>query len=186
MSDDSLLSRRSNDAMMSAIRPVAIIAGILVAVVVVSTIFVGSGVYNIGADDHHTALVLAAIEQPRDRSIAAHSSSIEVKVIQDPQRIEIGAQRYAALCMGCHLAPGVTKADVRVGLYPHPPNLVQGEVLPPQHAFWIIKHGIKMSAMPAWGKTLDDDTIWDLVAFLQKMPDMSAESYDEMSRPHSQ
>jgi mono/diheme cytochrome c family protein len=138
-----------------------------------------------GADDHHTPLVLAGIEQLRNRSIAARSSSIEIKAIEDPQQIAIGAQCYAALCVGCHLAPGVTKSDFRVGLYPHPPNLVQGEVLPAQHAFWIIKHGIKMSAMPAWGKTLDDDTIWDLVAFLKVMPGMSVESYEGMIRAHS-
>ncbi len=43
-------------------------------------------------------------------------------------RIAAGAKRYAMLCVGCHLAPGVTHSDVRTGLYPHPPNLAQAEV----------------------------------------------------------
>jgi mono/diheme cytochrome c family protein len=50
-----------------------------------------------------------------------------------------------------------------------------------RRAFWIIKHGIKMSAMPAWGKTLDDTAIWELVAFVRKMPEMTPETYAEVS-----
>lgn len=148
--------------------------------------FIGSGVYNIGADDHHTEVVLAIIEQLRDRSIAARSNSIEARYTEDPQRIAIGARRYAALCVGCHLAPGVTKSAIRQGLYPHPPNLAQGDLQPAQRAFWIVKHGIKMSAMPAWGKTLDDETIWDVVAFLRKMPDMTQDTYQQLAQLHSQ
>jgi mono/diheme cytochrome c family protein len=148
--------------------------------------FIGSGVYNIGADDHHTKLVLAIIEQLRDRSIVARSNSIEAHYVEDPQRIALGAQHYAALCVGCHLAPGVTKSDIRQGLYPHPPNLAQEELQQAQRAFWIVKHGIKMSAMPAWGKSLDDETIWNVVAFLRKMPDMTPETYQQLSQQHSQ
>ena len=84
------------------------------------------------------------------------------------------------VCVGCHLAPGVTTSDIRAGLYPHPPNLAQEDSRDAQRAFWTIKHGIKMSAMPAWGKTLDDTAIWDLVAFVQKMPAMTPEAYQQL------
>jgi mono/diheme cytochrome c family protein len=146
---------------------------------------VGSGVYNIGADDHHTKLTLAMIEQLRERSIEARIRGLEIHTISDPVRIAAGAQRYAALCVGCHLAPGVTKSDIRPGLYPHPPNLAQGEMQAEQRAFWIIKHGIKMSAMPAWGKSLDDDAIWDLVAFVRSLPEMSPETFQQLAQGHS-
>ncbi|MHB8721984.1 MAG: c-type cytochrome [Steroidobacteraceae bacterium] len=43
-------------------------------------------------------------------------------------------------------------------------------------AFWIIKHGIKMSAMPAWGKSLDDAAIWDIVAFVRQLPQMTPDT----------
>ena len=158
------------------------VVGILAVLASGGAVFIGSGVYNIGADDHHTKLVLAVIEQLRERSIADRARTIEVKYVVDPARIAAGAQRYAALCVGCHLAPGVTKSDLRPGLYPHPPNLAQEEMQPAQRAFWIVKHGIKMSAMPAWGKTLDDAAIWDVVAFIRKMPAMTPETYQELSR----
>jgi mono/diheme cytochrome c family protein len=147
-----------------------------------AAMFVGSGVYDIGADDHHTKLTLAMIEQLRERSIEARIHGLEIRTISDPARIAAGAQRYAALCVGCHLAPGVTKSDIRPGLYPHPPNLAQGEMQAEQRAFWIIKHGIKMTAMPAWGKSLDDDAIWDLVAFVRKLPEMTPETYAQIAR----
>ncbi|HEY2144943.1 MAG TPA: cytochrome c [Steroidobacteraceae bacterium] len=161
---------------------VAIIVGVAALLLAGgAALFIESGVYNIGADDHHTQPVLAIIEQLRERSIAVRASSIEAYDVSDPQRVAAGGRRYAALCVGCHLAPGVPKSDIRPGLYPHPPNLAQGEELESRRAFWIVKHGIKMSAMPAWGKTLDDMAIWDVVAFLRKMPGMTPEAYQRMT-----
>jgi mono/diheme cytochrome c family protein len=43
-----------------------------------------------------------------------------------------------------------------------------------------------MSAMPAWGKTLDDAAIWDVVAFVRKLPDMTPETYQQLSQEHAQ
>jgi mono/diheme cytochrome c family protein len=157
-------------------------AATLAAFAIGGALFIESGYYDIGADDHHTKLVLAVIEQLRERSIAVRARSVEVQYVEDPSRIAAGAQRYAALCVGCHLAPGVTTSEIRPGLYPHPPNLAQEEMQPAQRAFWIVKHGIKMSAMPAWSRTLDDAAIWDIVSFVRKMPAMTPETYRELSR----
>jgi len=147
-------------------------------------LFIESGFYDIGADDHHTKIVLAAIEQLRNRSIEVRAPAVEVSAVDDPKRVAAGAQRYAALCAGCHLAPGVTKSDLRPGLYPHPPNLAQEDIKDSRRTFWIVKHGIKMSAMPAWGKSLDDATIWDIVAFVRTMPEMTADTYQDIVRGH--
>ena len=151
-----------------------------------AAVFIESGLYNIGADDHHTKVVLALIEQLRDRSIGARARTIDLRYVEDPEKLAAGAQRYAALCVGCHLAPGVTKSEIRPGLYPHPPNLAQEDLHDGRRAFWIVKHGIKMSAMPSWGKTLDDEAIWDVVSFVRKMPDMTPETYQHLSQgqPH--
>jgi mono/diheme cytochrome c family protein len=162
-----------------------VIATTLAALALGAVVFIGSGIYNIGADDHHTKIVLAIIEQLRERSIAVRARAIEPPNLEDPAKIGTGAERYAALCVGCHLAPGVTKSPLRAGLYPHPPNLAQEDTRDAQRAFWTVKHGIKMSAMPAWGKTLDDAAIWDLVAFLRQMPGMTPETYQQLSKNHS-
>jgi mono/diheme cytochrome c family protein len=171
--------------MISIARVSLVIAATLAAVALGGAAFVGSGIYNIGADDHHTKIVLAIVEQLRERSIAVRARAIDPPNLEDPMRIGAGAEHYAALCVDCHLAPGVTKSEIRAGLYPHPPNLAQEDTRDAQRAFWTVKHGIKMSAMPAWGKTLDDAAIWDLVAFLRQMPSMTPETYQQLSKGRS-
>ena len=161
---------------------IAVIATLLLGALG-AALFVESGLYNIGADDHHTKAVLALITQLRNRSIETRLGSIKPQLQATPAMIEAGAKHYAALCAGCHLAPGQFKSDLRIGLYPHPPNLAQEEMQESRRAFWIVKHGIKMSAMPAWGKTLDDDAIWDVVAFVRKMPNLSPEEYQQLAQP---
>ena len=157
------------------------VAATLLVLAIGTAVFVGSGVYNIGADDHHTRIVLTIIEQLRNRSIAVRAHGLEVPNLGDPKNIAAGAQHYAALCIGCHLAPGVRKSEIRAGLYPHPPDLAEEDVGDAQRAFWIIKHGIKMSAMPAWGKTLNDAAIWDIVSFVRQMPMMTPEAYQQLT-----
>lgn len=155
-------------------------AAVLLAILVAGgAVFVYSGLYNVGADDHHTRPVFALMQVLRERSIARRSRGITVPDLQDPQRILKGAGQYAAMCTNCHLKPGMDDSEIRPGLYPQPPNLSQLRV-DPRVAFWTIKHGIKMSAMPAWGTTHDDPTIWSMVAFLQKLPDMTAQEYKAM------
>src|SRR5512146_2503478 len=84
----------------------------LAALSIGAAVFIGSGVYNIGADDHHTKPVLAIIEALRERSIGVRAASIAAPGLEDPAVIAAGATRYAALCVSCHLAPGVTKSDL--------------------------------------------------------------------------
>lgn len=142
-------------------------------------VFVWSGVYNIGADDHHTKPVYALMQALREHSIEHHAKDIAVPNLDDPQLILKGAGQYAAMCTGCHLAPGKAENEMRPGLYPQPPELAKFRP-DPREAFWVIKHGIKMSAMPAWGGSHDDATIWSMVAFLQKMPGMTPAQYKEI------
>ena len=144
--------------------------------VVGTLVFIYSGRYDIGADVHHTRLVAQLIGALRDHSIDTRITGIAVPDLNDPERIAEGAEHYDAMCTGCHLAPGMTNTELREGLYPRPPNLTRFSP-EPRTAFWVIKHGIKMSGMPAWGLTHDDEKIWAMVAFLQKLPDLTPAQY---------
>lgn len=105
----------------------------------------------------------------RDRSIEVRARNIEVPNLKDENLIRVGADNYNAMCIGCHLAPGVEKTELSQALYPSPPNLGKlGVGGKPAVAFWTIKHGTKASGMPAWGKSMGDEYIWGLVAFLVK------------------
>ena len=154
-------------------------AAVLGTAVAGAFIFVFSGLYDMGADTPHTRPVYAALQLLRSRSIEARSRGITVPNLADPQLILKGAGQYAAMCTACHLTPGNKDSELRVGLYPQPPDLSR-ERLDPRAAFWAIKHGIKMSAMPAWGASHDDETIWSMVAFLRKLPDLTPAQYKDM------
>ena len=154
--------------------------------------FIYSGAFDAAADHPHSGLVFFLAQTARERSIAVRSKDISVPNLGDLKAIAAGASEYAEMCTGCHLAPGMEDNEMRLGLYPYPPNLAdrRQDAQPDPLAangsaarqFWIIKHGIKMSAMPAWGKTHDDATIWTIVAFLQKLQTLTPEQYNEMTK----
>jgi mono/diheme cytochrome c family protein len=159
---------------------IKIVLATLLVIVLGAAAFIWSGVYNPGADNPHWKLTYAVMETSRERSIEQHASTLVVPVnLNDPQIILKGAGQYAAMCTSCHLAPGMQDSELRPGLYPQPPNLSKVNV-DPREAFWVIKHGLKMSAMPAWGLSHDDETIWSMVAFLQKLPSMTPAQYKDI------
>ncbi|HEY5071073.1 MAG TPA: cytochrome c [Caulobacteraceae bacterium] len=141
-------------------------------------IFIFAGVYNIGADAPHTTPVYMMLEELRDRSIAIRARGIIApRDLRDPKRIAAGAGLYAEMCTGCHLAPGMAKSEMSQGLYPPAPELARGVDHTPTEEFWVIKHGVKLSAMPAWGRTHNDTLIWDMVAFLQTLHSLTPVQY---------
>ena len=142
--------------------------------------FAYSGNYNVGADDPHGALVYSALDVMRDRSVEARAAGLQPPSdVSDKIRIVQGAGNYAAMCAGCHLAPGVNSSELSAGLYPSPPNFTRSNTGVAQ-AFWVIKHGIKASGMPAWGRSMDDDSMWSLAAFLQVLPTLDDDAYDQL------
>ncbi|RJG57061.1 cytochrome c [Sphingobium terrigena] len=136
------------------------------------------GAYDIGADAPHSKPVYWLVEQFRDRSIAVRSRDISVPAnLMDVKRLQSGAGLYTEMCSGCHLAPGLEKSEISQGLYPRAPELFHEPLRSAKEQFWIIKHGVKLTAMPAWGKTHSDELIWDMVAFVRQMPKMSPAQY---------
>jgi mono/diheme cytochrome c family protein len=138
------------------------------------------GLINPGADEPHSPIVYSLIQTARDRAIAVRAADVVVPALNDPALIKQGAGNYAAMCTGCHLAPGVESTEMSKILYPAPPNLSKLGAPDPARAFWVIKHGIKASGMAAWGKSMEDQYIWNLVAFVKQLPSMSPEQYHEM------
>ena len=141
-------------------------------------IFIYAGFYNIGADAPHSRIVYTTLDQLRERAIASHSRDIVPPAdLNSPKRIQAGAGLYGEMCASCHLGPGVEKSELSQGLYPQAPELARGTNHTAAQQFWIVKHGIKLTAMPAWGRTHSDELIWDMVAFLRTLPDLAPEQY---------
>jgi len=159
--------------------------GALAAGIFAVSILLYTGSIDVAADVPHSSFVFRLIEWSREQSIAR--SIQDIKIPSDwsaPERLRRGAGNYAAMCANCHLSPDVANTEIRQGLYPIPPNLAlksdpasRSEQMAARQ-FWIIKHGIKASGMPAWSKGgMDDQAIWDLTAFLNVLPILSSEQY---------
>jgi mono/diheme cytochrome c family protein len=153
-----------------------VVMATLVGLVLVLVLGAFSGAYDVGADQPHSAPLRAFLSIVREHSALRRAHSIRVPPLDDPQRVREGAEHYSAMCVDCHLAPGITVSEIRAGLTPAPPNLSQ-QVLDPRIAFWTIKHGVKMTGMPAWGKTHDDEEIWNIVSFVHQLPRMTPGEY---------
>ena len=138
------------------------------------------GGYNIAADAPHTRPVFWLLQTARDHSIAVHAKGVVVPAdLGSSERIVAGAGLYNEMCSGCHLGPGLEPSEISHGLYPRAPELSRGSSLSPAEEFWVIKHGIKMTGMAAWGPTHNDKLIWNMVAFLRKLPGLSAAQYQQ-------
>lgn len=162
---------------MNAITKTVLALGLLASG---SAAVVYSGVYDVAADAPHTRPVYALLEFARERSIAARAGRLEVPDgLDDPARIRRGAGNYDAMCVGCHLKPGAQPTELSRGLYPAPPDLTRTRV-PIAEAFWVVKHGIKASGMPAWGRSMADEHLWNMAAFVRQLPTLDRAAYDAL------
>lgn len=136
-----------------------------------------SGTLSVAADEPHSRAVYRLLEVGRERSVAVRAANVQVPALDRPELVSQGAGNYAAMCEGCHLRPGVGDSELRRGLYPQPPALAMRTASDPARDFWIIKHGLKATGMPAWGRSMEDEAIWGMVAFLRALPAQSPEGY---------
>ena len=157
------------------------LAGLVLVALILPGTAVWLGWYDVAADVPHWPVTVKLLEAVRERSKSAHAASIVVpNDLDSPARIGIGAAHYNEMCTGCHLKPGMASSELREGLYPKPPIFFRVGEDDPAVAFWTIKHGVKMTAMPAWGSSHSDDKIWDMVAFLLKLKGMSVSEYKQL------
>jgi mono/diheme cytochrome c family protein len=157
------------------------VLGALLVLVIAAAVAIYAGLYNIAADVPHTQSVYWLFETLRERSVAARAPDIVVpNDLDDANRISRGAGQYAEMCSGCHLAPGMKRTEISRGLYPRAPELRHRTDLSLAEQFWIVKHGVKMTGMPAWGVTHDDQLLWDVVSFVRKLPQLTPEQYEAL------
>ena len=117
-----------------------------------------------------------------------HSLDRAAAAISVPQDLETdanvrgGAKIYANECVYCHGAPGEDETGMAKGLNPPAPDILAARrPNRPNETFWVVKNGVRMTAMPAWGKTYKDPQIWQLAAFLHAKKGLSADDYKKLS-----
>ena len=150
----------------------------------ISLIVMYSGMINVSAMNEPSGFPKWVLSSTMDRSVESRSEDIKVPDLENEAMINEGREHYIKMCQGCHGAPGMKDTELAKGLEPKAPHLHEmedPEEFEPAEAFWIIKNGIMMTSMPSWEVTHSDDQIWDIVAFLKKLPETSPKKYRNLA-----
>jgi mono/diheme cytochrome c family protein len=154
-----------------------------VGLAILGIIFIYSGIYNVSAIKPETGISKWVLETTSDNSVEHHAKGIKVPDLTDSEMIKEGFIHYKEMCQSCHGAPGQKETELAKGLNPPAPDLSEsGQEMSAEELFWVTKNGIKMTGMPAWGKTHSDDKIWAIVAALKKLHETSAGEYDSYTK----
>jgi mono/diheme cytochrome c family protein len=165
------------------LKPLAALALLAVLAAAGTLVYAYGGGWDVAAVDPEPGFVEGALSAVSERSVARHAAGIRVPPLGDPAMLRLGAARYGALCAACHGGPGVRPTEIGMGLNPGPPDLVDAaKAMPAREVYWVVKHGIRMTGMPAFGPAHDERELWSIVAFVERLPRMSPEAYQEEVR----
>ena len=148
-----------------------------------------AGWYNIGSTSQHLQPVYRLLEQGMRHSVRHHAGEVAVPRLGEPGQVLRGGALYGEHCVQCHGGPGFAPAPHGMSMQPVPGPLVDASAhWQPRELYWITRHGIKMSGMPAWEARLSEADTWAVVAFVMRMPALDARAFREMAsaRPDQQ
>lgn len=157
---------------------VTIVLFILIAVLA-GVIFVYSGAYNVAATESHGGLYRWIVLTTTEQSIANYSDAYApVDLPSDSTASWRGFIAFEDMCVQCHGAPGVDRGWIGKGVAPTPPSLhEEASDMNDAELFWVIRHGIKFTSMPALEPTHTDDEIKELAAFVRDLPSIDSAEY---------
>jgi mono/diheme cytochrome c family protein len=170
-------------------RNILLVISTLSVVALAIFIYIESGAYDISQLSPHNNFTKWVIRTTKHNSIDKRVQSVvEPSTLGDSSMIVEGFRHYRSMCSMCHSAPGERPDEMALGLYPEPPLIYKHkEQEDPKEFFWIIKNGIKMTSMPAYGPTHSDERIWAITAFVtQKLNKMTPEEYAEWIKKYGQ
>jgi mono/diheme cytochrome c family protein len=138
-------------------------------------IVVGAGLVDFSATAPPSRLEERAAQFALNRSIARHAPSRKNPLGDSPEAVTAGLVLFRAHCVSCHGAPGVDPSEEGASLNPPAPGLTLARVQarPDGQLFWVVSHGIRMTGMPAFGPSRSEQEIWQLVAALRRLPQLS-------------
>jgi cytochrome c553 len=165
-------------------RVLAFIGALAICAVIAGGIYFFGGFYNVSAATGGNPAVEWSARAVREASVGQHAQASKPPPwFNDAKTVTAGAHEFAEEgCVDCHGAPGRKPDKFAKGMDPNPPDLGKAVAHdPPGHVFWVIKNGIRMTGMPAFGGHMKDEEIWRAVAFAQHMAGVTPEQYQRWS-----
>jgi mono/diheme cytochrome c family protein len=161
------------------------IAVILLAIVAAAIVVFG-GYYPVAASKGDPVGVGPLLSASRDHAVERSASRLTAPRFSAAD-VREGAGHFKGMCEECHGAPGVRPGEFASGMNPRPPDLAEAaDDLSVAEVFWIAKNGLKMTGMPAFGKTDEDEELWKVAAFVKAMPKFSASDYAAIPNAHEE
>jgi len=161
--------------MIGRICTTLVVLGVVIGAGIVC--WLGAGKFDLAATRPDNLVERTLMPWVREASIGSKASDDPNPLRDDPSAVAEGAEHYRSSCVLCHGAPGVSVAEFARDLSPAGPGLWLADTQRRSDGelHWIIANGIRMTGMPAFGQTHSDDDLWEIVAFLRHLPDISAD-----------
>jgi mono/diheme cytochrome c family protein len=157
------------------------VAGVIATIIVALVggyLLLQSGLIPANADGKPGGLELWAAGTSLDATLRDQAPKEANPVALTDANLIDGITLYGEHCAVCHgtAAGESSPSPIAKGLYPAPPQFGTDGVEddPEGISYWKIKHGIRLTGMPAWGSTLNDRQIWTLALFLKHMDKLPA------------
>lgn len=155
--------------------------GILVLLAVIGLAVVYTGRFNVAATEEHGSFTQWAFDTTFRNSVRRNAAQLAAPETFTPAMIEAGAGEYKAMCEHCHAGPGLEADGWASGMRPQAARLTETAAdWELEEVFWLVKHGVRMTGMPAFGPTHDDPTLWNIAAFVEQLPTMTPERYEAL------
>ncbi len=104
--------------------------------------------------------------------------------VATPEVMKDAREHFADHCSQCHANDGSGNTEMGKNLYPRAPDmrLAATQQLTDGELYYIIRNGVPLTGMPAWGEpdTPQDDESWQLVLFIRHLPKLTAEEIKDM------
>ncbi|CAN5162496.1 hypothetical protein BH11PSE14_BH11PSE14_02350 [soil metagenome] len=155
---------------------ISLLLGVLAALAVIY-----SGKFNVAATVEDASALRWVFITTREASIKRHARDIQAPALSGVAQVERGFHLYREMCVMCHTPVGRTPSPMALGLNPQAPSFAENDMTAAE-LFWATKHGIRFTGMSAWGPSRSDQELWDMIAFIQVLPKMSAADYDALDR----
>ena len=110
-----------------------------------------------------THFAMAAVDASTDR----HAGNQKNPLQSSEETLVGGSILYRDHCAGCHGTPSNPDSQFGHSFNPPVPQFFkEGSDMADNQSFYIIQHGVRWSGMPSWNRTLSENEIWQIVAFL--------------------
>lgn len=134
------------------------------------------GLFPVGADNPPGRIEHALAKMAADAYVARNQPDQKNPAQPTPANLIEGAQEYEAHCAVCHGGAAKKVSPLKTNFSPPVPQIIN-KIPHDDDAplFWVTKHGIRMTGMPAWNGVLSDDAIWKVIAFVKNSGNLPPE-----------